>query len=109
MANRKDDAAVEAAYLRRIQGYEVVEERNEYKVTDDGELELTKRTTATKHVPGDVRAAEFWLTHRWPRRWKPARLLGEEDGAAGGVVELPPLEESGPEPVAGDGPWEAEL
>ncbi len=95
MASRKEDAAVEAAYLRRIQGYEVTEEKSEYKVGDSGELELTRRTTTTKHVPGDARAAEFWLTNRKPQAWKPGRLLGgrEQEPAEGGVVELPPVEE----------------
>lgn len=91
MANRKDDAAVEAAYLRRIQGYEVTEEKHEYKVGEDGGLELTRLTTATKHVPGDPRAAEFWLTNRKPRRWRKNPAQAEEE-VEGGVVELPRVE-----------------
>ncbi len=88
----KDDAAVKAAYLRRITGYQVTEEKREYKVNDAGELELTKTVTTTKHVPGDARAAEFWLTNRHPEKWRPSRLLGpSEAGEEGetGIVELP--------------------
>lgn len=93
MATRKDDAAVEAAYLRRIQGYEVTEEKHEYKVAEDGALELTRLTTATKHVPGDPRAAEFWLTNRKPKRWKKSPSERTEEPAQGGVVELPQVED----------------
>ncbi len=98
----KEDTAVKKAYLRRITGYQVTEEKKEYKVNDAGELELTKAVTTTKHVPGDARAAEFWLTNRHPDKWKPARLLGA--GEAGekadtGIVELP--EVAGP-PEEGD-------
>ncbi len=92
MRASKDDAAVKAAYLRRITGYQVTEEKKEYKVNDAGELELTKAVTTTKHVPGDARAAEFWLTNRHPEKWKPTRLLGSgEAGEEGetGIVELP--------------------
>ncbi len=88
----KEDTAVKKAYLRRITGYQVTEEKKEYKVNEDGELELTKTVTTTKHVPGDARAAEFWLTNRHPEKWRPTRLLGPGDaGEEGetGIVELP--------------------
>lgn len=91
MGVSRDDTAVRRAYLRRIQGYEVTEEKKEYKVNDAGGLELTRAVTTTKHVPGDARAAEFWLTNRQPKRWKPSRLLGAgaEEETQGGIVELP--------------------
>ncbi len=90
---RSRDSEVARAYLRRITGYEVTEVKSEYKVNEEGELELQKRTESLKHVPGDPRAAEFWLTNRRPQEWRPARLLrGEEpEGEAPGVVELPPV------------------
>ena len=94
--NKRDNTAVEMAYLRRITGYDVTEVKREYKVNEDGELELTRETANTKHVPGDARAAEFWLTNRKPRRWRYRR--GEkaetpaEEGEAG-VVLLPEVEE----------------
>lgn len=94
MSGSRADAAVEAAYLRRITGYEVTEEKREYKVNDEGREELVKKTETTKHVPGDPRAAEFWLTNRKPRQWRPSRLLeaGEDKPEAGGVVEISKVE-----------------
>ncbi len=92
---KRDDDQVLRAYLRRITGYDVTEVHEEYKVNEEGQLELAKETRKTKHVPGDPRAAEFWLTNRQPGRWRPARLLeaaGPETGETG-VIELPPVEE----------------
>lgn len=100
------NAQVEAAYLKRITGYEVTEEKREYKVTEDGRQELVKKTETVKHVPGDVHAAEFWLTNRKPEKWKPARLLEarEEKAEEGGVVILAPVEsEEGAAHPARDG------
>ena len=85
--------AVTQAYLRRITGYEVTEEKREYKVNQDGKEELVKKTETTKHVPGDPRAAEFWLKNRQPKMWKDSRFLGDgEQAEEGGVVELPAVE-----------------
>ncbi len=105
MRASKDDAAVKAAYLRRITGYQVTEEKKEYKVNDAGELELTKAVTTTKHVPGDARAAEFWLTNRHPEQWKPTRLLGAGEAgeeAETGIVELPEVAPEPPEDGGGE-------
>lgn len=90
MRGSKDDAAVKAAYLQRITGYDVTEEKREYKINEAGEKELIKATETTKHVPGDARAAEFWLVNRRPGEWKPTRLLGgqEEKAEEAGVVEI---------------------
>ena len=90
----KDDAAVKAAYLRRITGYEVTEEKREYKVNDDGQEELVKKTETIKHVPGDPRAAEFWLVNRLPKQWQKKPAPGEDDREEGGIVELPAVEEA---------------
>lgn len=95
---RNDDAAVTQAYLRRIVGYDVTEVKEEYKVNEAGELELLKKTEKTKHVPGDPRAAEFWLTNRCPDKWRAIRQLvsGQpEEGEETGVVEIPAVEDSG--------------
>ncbi len=93
---RDDDAAVTQAYLRRVMGYEVTEVKKEYKVNEEGELELLKKTEKTKHVPGDPRAAEFWLANRCPDKWRAIRQLvsgGPEDGEETGLVEIPCVEE----------------
>lgn len=89
------DEAVTQAYLRRITGYDVTEVQEEYKINADGEPELKKRTEKTKHVPGDPRAAEFWLTNRQSDQWRYRRNGGGagEDPADTGVVELPPIRE----------------
>ncbi len=92
--SKKDEAAVTRAYLRRITGYDVTETQEEYKLNEEGRLELQKRTEKTKHVPGDPRAAEFWLANRLPERWKVPRLLtqrDEEDSGDTGVIEMPPV------------------
>ena len=95
MSKRAEDAAVTQAYLRRITGYEVTEEKREYKINGDGEAELVKKTETVKHVPGDPRAAEFWLKNRQPKMWKDSRFLGDgEQSEEGGVIELPPVEET---------------
>lgn len=93
--NKRDNTAVEMAYLRRITGYDVTEIKREYKVNEDGELELTRETANTKHVPGDARAAEFWLTNRKPRRWRYRRgeKAAVQEESEAGVVLLPEVEE----------------
>lgn len=94
---RREDAAVTQAYLRRITGYDVTEVKEEFKVNEDGELELLKKTEKTKHIPGDPRAAEFWLTNRQPEKWRYRRGNGaDKEGTAepgeAGIIELPPIE-----------------
>lgn len=104
MKRRSDDDAVTRAYLRRITGYDVTEVKSEYKVNEDGELELMKKTENVKHIPGDPRAAEFWLTNRRPELWRknPAGPEGEgEDG--GGVIEIPRVAEEPGEEEEADG------
>ena len=98
MSKRSEDAAVTQAYLRRITGYDVTEVKKEYKVNEDGELELMKKTENVKHVPGDPRAAEFWLTNRLPRRWQknPASSGGEKEETVG-VIEIAQVKEE-PDP-----------
>ena len=93
MSKRSEDAAVEQAYLRRITGYDVTEVKKEYKVNEAGELELTKKTESVKPVPGDPRAAEFWLTNRQPKRWqkRPEAVEGEQESP--GVIEIAQVEE----------------
>ena len=92
----RDDAAVKAAYLRRITGYDVTEEKREYTVGEDGREELIKKTETVKHVPGDPRAAEFWLVNRLPKQWqKKPNPVDDEKSEEGGVVELPPIDSSG--------------
>ena len=88
-----DNVIVVSAYLRRITGYDAVEVRREYAVTLDEEgnkkRKLIKETEQTKHIPGDPRAAEFWLSRRQGKDW-PAKIAGAaEAGESGGVIEIP--------------------
>ena len=88
-----DNVIVVSAYLKRITGYDAVEVRREYAVTLDEEgnkkRKLVKETEQTKHIPGDPRAAEFWLSRRQGKDW-PAKVAGAaEAGESGGVIEIP--------------------
>lgn len=95
-----DDVVVTNAYLRRIVGYDAEEVKREYKVLEDGTRLLVKETTQTRHIPGDPRAAEFWLCARQPGKW--SKIIKQAISAAqtAQVVELPaalPKPETPPE------------
>ena len=81
-------AEVERACLKRATGYEVTETKREYKVNEQGELELTRATEQVKHVPGDLRAVEFWLTNREPGRWSKSPGEREDGGEEESVIEI---------------------
>lgn len=93
MSKRDENAAVTRAYLRRIIGYDFTEVKSEYKVNDEGKLELMRQTEQTKHVPGDARAAEFWLRNRQPKLWRKDPAEPEGERPEGGVVEISKVEE----------------
>ena len=85
-------------------GYDATEVRREYKYEADpatGELHrtLVRETEQTRHVPGDPRAAEFWLTNRQRDRWKYKPEPGEGGDGDTGVVLLEPSAAE-PEPPA---------
>lgn len=83
-----DKVIVVNAYLRRITGYDAVETRREYTVMG-GERILSKEIEQTRHIPGDPRAAEFWLTRRQGKDW-PMKVSGEEQPENdGGIIEIP--------------------
>lgn len=84
-----DDVIVTNAYLRRIVGYDAQEVKREYKIQEDGTRLLIKETTQTRHIPGDPRAAEFWLCSRQPKKW--SKTINQAISAAqdAQVVELP--------------------
>ena len=95
-----DKVIVTNAYLKRILGYDAVEVRRDYAYEVDQETGgrvrvLKKETEQTRHIPGDPRAAEFWLVNRQSDAWsyKP----GGKDGGAegGGVVLLPEVAQDG--------------
>ena len=88
-----DKVVVVGAYLRRITGYDATEVRREYAwMIEDGEKKrvLVKEIEQTRHIPGDPRAAEFWLTRRQGKDW-PMKLAESNTDAAeeGGIIEIP--------------------
>ena len=97
-----DNVVVTNAYLKRMIGYDATEVRREYKYETDpatGELHrtLVRETEQTRHIPGDPRAAEFWLTNRQRDRWKYKPEPGEGgDGETGVVLLEPAAAEPGP-------------
>ena len=90
-----DDVEVVPAYLKRVKGYEVTEVKKEYiYVKDEGtgkeKRVLFKETEQVRHIPGDPRAAEFWLTNRQPGKWKREPEVSDSGNeAGGGVIEIP--------------------
>jgi hypothetical protein len=89
-----DDVVVVPAYLKRITGYTATEWRREYACRVDpetGEIKRTlmKETSQERHVPGDPRAAEFWLCNRNPQKWKRVPDTVDESGHSGGIIEIP--------------------
>lgn len=98
-----DNVIVTNAYLRRITGYDTTETRREYVyVQDPGGGEpvrmLSKETEQVRHIPGDPRAAEFWLVNRQKLKWRrPGDTAGQDaDSVETGVVELPAVQDLTP-------------
>jgi hypothetical protein len=59
------DVRVENNMLKRSDGYDYEEVTTE----KDGDGNITKTKTITKHMPPDVSASSFWLTHRKKDKW----------------------------------------
>ena len=92
------DTEVENAFLKRITGYDTDEVRREYAYEPDeyGNMVrvLKKEIVQTKHIPGDPRAAEFWLKNRMPDKYKDRPLDGDnEENENGGVIIIPAVKE----------------
>lgn len=88
------DTIVENAFLKRITGYDADEVRREYvyETNEYGETVrvLKKEIVQTKHIPGDPRAAEFWMKNRMPDKYqdRPGPDDSDED-SKGGVIFIP--------------------
>lgn len=86
-----DNVVVVSAYIRRITGYDVDEVRIEYTITvlEDGtEVRVPSREIhQTRHIPGDPRAAEWWLSRRQPEVY--GRPAAEDGAAQPGIVIMP--------------------
>jgi hypothetical protein len=94
-----DKVVVVGAYLRRITGYDTTEVRREYAWTLDDEGNpkriLAKEIEQTRHIPGDPRAAEFWLTRRQGKDWPMQLAAKQEESEEGGIVEIPAVAADG--------------
>ncbi len=106
---------VEDAICRRAEGYQV-ELRKTLKVKRvDYDPDTGKKTCEREellpgveeiHVPGDVRAAAYFLNNRDPERWCEHPNTSEDDGELAGIVEIPavaPDKEGSDENGAGNG------
>lgn len=89
-----DNVLVVNAYLKRVLGYDVDEETREYIYDADGTEHLVKRKVAKRHIPGDARAAEFWLTRRRGKDWPMTVNVQQAEGEDGGVILIPAVMES---------------
>lgn len=88
------DTIVENAFLKRITGYDADEVRREYvyETNEYGETVrvLKKEIVQTKHIPGDPRAAEFWMKNRMPDKYQDRPGPDDSDeGSKGGVIIMP--------------------
>lgn len=96
-----DNVIVTNAYLRRITGYDTIERRTEFAVMTDPDTGkrtkvAVKEIEQTRHIPGDARAAEFWLTNRQPDKWKhrPDAEAADKDDSTG-VIMMPEVKSGG--------------
>ncbi|MBQ9781032.1 MAG: hypothetical protein IJW00_08815 [Clostridia bacterium] len=95
---------VEDAICRRAEGYKV-ELRKTLKVKRvDYDPDTGKKTCEREelmpgveeiHVPGDVRAAAYFLNNRDPERWCEHPNTAEESGELSGIVEIPAVAHDG--------------
>lgn len=78
------DIEVENALLKRVLGYEVMEQRIEK--SDNG----TKVIQTMRHIPPDVTAQIFWLKNRRSDKWRDRRIeTSEAENSENGVVIMP--------------------
>ena len=75
-----DTEHVEASLLKRCLGYNYDETTREITKPatwdmDDESVELSVTKKVKKHVPGDVKAQQFWLRNRNRERWPDTKNL----------------------------------
>lgn len=89
---------VEDAICRRAKGYKVSLKKTLKVKRVDYDPDTGKKTCEREellpgveevHVPGDVRAAAYFLNNRAPDRWCEHPNTSEETGEGGGIVEIP--------------------
>lgn len=97
--NYIDNVVVVNAYLKRITGYDVDEPMEEYTVVydDDGvpHEQLKRIVHKKRHIPGDPRAAEFWLARRQGKDWPMnVAVKAQEEDSESGVIIIPAVEDA---------------
>ncbi len=89
---------VEDAICRRAKGYKVSLKKTLKVKRVDYDPDTGKKTCEREellpgveevHVPGDVRAAAYFLNNRDPDRWCEHPNTSEDAGESGGIVEIP--------------------
>lgn len=87
------DDIVEAALLKRCQGYDYEEVTRWQTIGPGGKIIwLEKRTT--KHLPPDPSSIQFWLTNRRKPEWKRMPdVVAEEAVAEQGVIMMPEVKD----------------
>lgn len=107
---------VERAVVRRATGYQVPLKKTfkVKRVTYDpttgkkiAEEEVLELGMEEVHVPGDLRAAAYYLNNRAPERWREHPSESEATTSMGGIVLLPDIitmnhQESDDEEEGGD-------
>ena len=77
---------VESSLIRRAMGYDT-DQVEETEITNaEGEIVQTIRKKTVKHVPPDVKAAEFFLKNQDPERWSKS---SNDVNVTGGVLLIP--------------------
>lgn len=75
---------VEHSLYERAIGYKTKEKK---EILDaDGNLQQTQITT--KHIPGDVKAQQFYLTNRDPERWQTTPEENNGEGATDNTIKI---------------------
>ena len=95
---------VEEAICRRAKGYKVSLKKTLKVKRVDYDPDTGKKTCEREellpgveevHVPGDVRAAAYFLNNRAPERWCEHPNTSEECSESGGIVEIPAVASAG--------------
>lgn len=81
------DYHVEDKLLQRVEGYEYVKSREEYRLDEHGNEVLDRVIRTVEHVPPDTQAISMWLRNRQRHKWREDRA--EELPEGGGCMILP--------------------
>lgn len=101
---------VEDAICRRAEGYKIKLKKTLKVKRVDYDPDTGKKVSEREellpgveeiHVPGDVRAAAYFLNNRDPERWCEHPDTGEDTAEPSGIVEIPAVAREGDTDGAG--------